>query len=177
MKEKALVLIGMHSRKWLSEKMGIKWASKALNSVTKTANELMSKLSTYLNKVSGQVIGKTVGVYPELFGVYSKLPKEEVAKWVTKGVNDFTLKYVDKFIESNRDKGIEEVLKLVDQKYGSQYAEFFRTYISLKKLSKIQTKLSTGNIKSSDVAVDAAIGDITLNKPEKYAKTAKKLSI
>jgi hypothetical protein len=85
------------------------------------------------------------------------------------GVKTTTLKIIDGYIEKLRDTSIESVLDTIDKVYGTSYGNYFRVYLSGKKLNKLMSK--RGNITSSDIVKDFTVsGGETFSPTQKYTK-------
>lgn len=152
--------------KFCEEKMGITWVKNALSKLSGLFKEFSKDVSNFIGKTVSNVTHAFAEI-PSLLGLYAKIPQEQAAKWTATGVEKLMLKMVDKLVEKHKNEKIEVILDKIDKQFGTQYVNFFKAYVDIKKLSGHQAKLA-GGISRVDLAADATFGTNTFDKTNKY---------
>jgi hypothetical protein len=149
--------------KWLGEsslfmknKMGINWVANQ----TKNVGDFFVELTKELVEVTGEQVGVAVGLAPraimragvylgerfevELLKDFGKIPVSQMEKWVGKTFSEAELNAAKKYVEENgKERPTEEVLRMVDSKFGTHMGDLFALYLDSKKLSSTTKKISS----------------------------------
>lgn len=149
--------------KWLGEaslfmknKMGIEWVASKIQPIQKLFNTIVTEISKWFEYAVGRAAGaaprliQRAGVYigekfeVELLKDFGKIPVEQMEKWIGKTVTEAELNAAKKYAEENgREKPTEEVLRMIDSKFGTHMGDLFALYMNSKKLASTTGKITS----------------------------------
>jgi len=140
-------------------------------------------LTVVLNNKSYQVlpdhINYSIKMEPNLVQQFtqkslSTLSPTQIEQWAGKTLDSIKIKAAEKFVRDYlTNKPIQEVLDVLDKKFGTHIGNLFASYLYYNKLSRERGKISTGGVSAVDFGRDALYGDFT---PEKTGSYQQKLA-